>query len=434
VNILILTVGSRGDVQPYVALGRGLRTAGHTVAVATNVRFEAFVTGNGLGYAPLSDDLTALLDSPEGRAATEDMGSFLTGARTVIKLLKRTRPIQQALMRDGWDAARSLDPDLIIYHPKMIGAPHYADKLGIPAAMAVLFPQLVPTGAYPSLGFPRLKLGERYNKLTYWAVLAIAGRVGRRYIEEWRSVQRLSPHPRGSDVLHRSNGSRIPVLHAISRHVVADPSDWPQTVVSTGYWFLDGPAEWAPPPALERFLAAGEPPVYIGFGSMAGRDPQRVTHIVIEALRRAGLRGVLATGWGGLAPEEIPEEVFVLEEAPHDWLFPRTAAVVHHGGAGTTAAGLRAGRPTVVCPFFGDQPFWGWRVHELGVGSAPISRKDLTVDRLTRALRQVTKDPSIRERAEKLGTKIRDEDGVTTAVAAIEQMVPEIWAVGHLSG
>lgn len=422
-KILIATVGSRGDVQPYVALGKGLRASGHAATICTSVRFEDLVAEHGLAYAYLNDDLLTLLDSVEGRNALEDMGSFVSGARTAVRLLKRTGPIQRALFHEGWTAAREVDPDLIIYNSKMGGAPHYADKLGIPAMMAVPFPQLVPTAAYPTIGFPRWKLGGWYNRATYRIVLTIASRIGSKYLREWRSAHDLPPVPPGTDILHRSDGSRIAVLHGFSRHVVPEPLDWPDGIVTTGYWFLDRHADWEPPVALERFLASGEPPVYVGFGSMAGRDPRRVTGVVVEALQHVGLRGVLATGSGGLRPDGLPETMLPLGDVPHDWLFPRMAAVVHHGGAGTTAAGLRAGRPTVICPFFGDQPFWGRRVHELGVGSKPIPQKKLTADGLTAALREVTANPAIRRSADALGEKIRSEHGVANAAAVIEQLL-----------
>lgn len=422
-KILIATLGSRGDVQPYVALGKGLQTAGHTVTVCTSVRFERFITDHGLAYAYLSDDFIELLDTAEGRGALEDMGSFLSGVKTAVKLLRKTGPIQRAIIQDGWSAARKVAPDLILYNSKMGGAPHYADKLGIPAAMAVLFPQFVPTAAFPTIVLPRWKLGGWYNKLTYRVVLTIAGFIGSKYVKEWRAAHGLPSQKRGTDLLHRSDGALVPVLHGLSSHVVPEPADWPDSAVTTGYWFLNHSVDWEPSPALERFLSAGDPPVYVGFGSMAGRDPERVTRIVIDALQRAGLRGVLATGWGGLASAELPDFIFSLDQAPHDWLFPRVAAVVHHGGAGTTAAGLRAGRPTIICPFFGDQPFWGRRLHELVAGSEPIPQKKLTAEKLADALRIVTADPAIQKRAKDLGEKIRSEDGVANALAFIEQSV-----------
>lgn len=422
-KILIYTIGSRGDVQPFLALGTGLTEAGHQVTVCTSYRYESRVREHGLGYAYLSDDLIQLLDSAEGGAIIEDMGSLLSGIQTGLRLLRETGPIQQAMLREGWEAAREVRPDLIVYHPKMAGS-HYAEKLGVPDMLALLVPQFVPTAAFPALGFPRLALGAPlagwYNRATYWIVHQVAKRIGRKNIAEWRDAHALPSFT--ADLLHRTGGTRIPVLHAFSQHVVTPPPDWPADVTTTGYWFLDNGDAWEPPAALAAFLDAGEPPVYVGFGSMSGRDPRRLAQIVVDALRLAGLRGVLASGWGGLAPAALPETILPLDQAPHDWLFPRVAAVVHHGGAGTTAAGLRAGRPTVVCPFFGDQPFWGRRVHELGVGPAPIPQRHLTADRLAAALLEATKQPSVYRRADALGTRIRAEDGVANAVAAIERV------------
>ncbi|MEL6263944.1 MAG: glycosyltransferase, partial [Cyanobacteria bacterium J06626_6] len=205
-----------------------------------------------------------------------------------------------------------------------------------------------------------------------------------------------------------------------SRHVAPEPTDWPENVIASGYWFLDQQTAWEPPADLKAFLDSGDAPVYVGFGSMAGRDPERLTRIVIGALQQAKVRGILATGWGGLSAEDLPKTIFKLEQAPHDWLFPQMAAVVHHGGAGTTAAGLRAGCPTVICPFFGDQPFWGQRVRELGVGSGPIPQKQLTVEKLAAAIQTVTTNSTAQQKAKALGEKLRQEDGIARAIALID--------------
>ena len=199
------------------------------------------------------------------------------------------------------------------------------------------------------------------------------------------------------------------------------PPDWPEHVRISGSWFLDGEETWAPSAELAGFLDAGPPPVYVGFGSMSGQAPGQLVDTVVEALRRTGRRGLLATGWGGLRPGDLPASVHVVDEAPHDWLFPRMEAVVHHGGAGTTAAGLRAGRPTVVCPFSMDQPFWGRRVHEAGAGPQPVFQKHLTAPALATAIREATETPSIQRAAEALGRRIRSENGVQRAVDLIEQ-------------
>jgi sterol 3beta-glucosyltransferase len=298
--------------------------------------------------------------------------------------------------------------------------PSFAERLGVPALLGVVFPQLVLTSAYPAVGFPDVGW-PTYNRMTHRAVLTLSGAFARRYTRRWRRANGLPPDRTG--YLRHSSGAPIPVLHGFSRHVVPIPPDQPHQVTTTGFWFLDRSDSYAPPDHLRAFLEAGDPPVYVGFGSMAARDPERTTRAVLDAVRQADVRAVLATGWGGLTDADLPAGVLRIRSAPHDWLFPRCAAVVHHGGAGTTAAGLRAGRPTVICPFFGDQPFWGRRAHALGVGPAPIPQRRLTADRLADALAEVTRDPEMRRRAEALGKRIRAENGVERAVEAIEQSV-----------
>jgi UDP:flavonoid glycosyltransferase YjiC (YdhE family) len=190
--------------------------------------------------------------------------------------------------------------------------------------------------------------------------------------------------------------------------------------VVTGYWFLDAPIGWQPSPELVAFLDSGPTPVYVGFGSMAFHDVARQTTIVLQALQLTGQRAIVATGWGGLKSEEAPASILVVDAVPHDWLFPRVAAVVHHGGAGTTGAGLRAGKPTVVCPFVGDQTFWGRRVAALGVGPQPIPQWRLTAERLAEAIQCAVTDEGIRQRAAALGATIRAENGLEYAVTYIK--------------
>jgi sterol 3beta-glucosyltransferase len=426
-NVFIATIGTRGDVQPYVALGEGLSRAGHDVVVCTSARYAPLVTKHGLGYGHLSDDLVALVETSEGRAAIEGAGGRVGGVPALLGLIRQSLEIQRDLFRDGWAAAQEADPDLIVYHPKMAIALHYAERLGVPAAMASLFPVFLPTGATPHPGFPRLWVGgwpaAAYNRLTHRIVLAVVSAASRWMFASWRKTHHLPPQPCGTGVVHRGDGTRVPIVNAWSEHVAPDPPDWPRDgVETTGYWFLGRRGNWGPPAELEAFLASGAPPVYVGFGSMAGRRPEHTTRLVLEALQRAGRRGVLASGWGGIVASDLPKSVHLLDRAPHDWLFPRMAAVVHHGGAGTTAAGLRAGCPSVVCPFFGDQPFWGRRVYESGAGPPPIPQKNLTAERLALALRSATECPSIRTAAAELGKKISSEESIASAVAFIERI------------
>jgi sterol 3beta-glucosyltransferase len=188
----------------------------------------------------------------------------------------------------------------------------------------------------------------------------------------------------------------------------------------TGYWFLDLAGEYTPPPALLDFLAAGDPPVSIGFGSMVDHEKEEMTRLIVQALDQARQRAVLLGGWAELGFGQLPDNIFPLDFAPHDWLFPRMAAVVHHGGAGTTAAGLRAGVPNVIVPFFADQFFWGWRVAQLGAGPQPIPRKELSAQKLVGAIRQAVGDAGMCARARVLGEQVRAEDGIAQAVELVE--------------
>lgn len=421
-RILIHTVGTRGDVQPYVALGKGLIARGHEVTICTCAEFEPFVTRHGLGYAFMNNDLLDFLRSEDGKIAMESSSGLWEMARTAFRLLPKMGDMMRRQLQDAWESTRTVDPDLILFHPKSLGGKDFSDKLGVPSALAFYVPMYVATGDFPAMGFPRLRIGKWYNHMTYW-LIDLATRLGTgRYMKEWRKANGLA-RSRGR-YLRRSDGSSIPALHAFSESVIPRPKDWPDTSAITGYWFLDSDEDYQPPPELDKFLEAGEPPIYIGFGSIFGRDPKRLTHTIVEAVKRSGQRAILAVGWGGLDLSELrlPPSIFAIDSIPHDWLFPRVAAVVHHGGCGTTAAGLRAGKPTIICPFFGDQPFWGALVMGLGVGSKPIPQRHLTADKLADAIRLVISDLGMREKAEKLGDAIRRESGVTNAVEFVENI------------
>lgn len=420
-NLLIATYGSRGDVQPYVALGKGLQKAGHRVILATSERFRNFVRAHGLEYGYMSDDLLAIIDTDQGRDLMENTRNIFDIVRQNIKLGKQLKPLQKAQFRETWECADRVRPDFILYHPKAGAAPHIAEKLCIGCAMATPIPMFVPTAERPFLALPGMNPGGWYNRMGYHLITGLTQLFWGKYIRDFRRDIGLAPLKRFK-LLKMGDGRDIPVIHAFSEAVLPHPTDWPGTAHTTGYWFLDRDRTWTPPRELADFLQAGDPPVYIGFGSMAGRTPQKLADTVIEALRAAGQRGILATGWGGLKPEALPDSILKIDSAPHDWLFPRVAAVVHHGGAGTTAAGLRAGNPTVVVPFFGDQPFWGRHVHLLGAGPKPIPKKRITAANLGAAIKKAVTDPGIRENAKATGDQIRRDDGITNAVTIIEKI------------
>jgi sterol 3beta-glucosyltransferase len=406
-HILISTFGTQGDIQPFIALGKELRAAGYTVAVCTAESYRPLVEAHGLRYAFMNDTLLDL-----SRAIMEQRGETLS-------LMRRMSPAMRGTMEDEWRAAQAFEPDAIVYHPKMLGSYHIAEKLDIPLIMAIPLPFYTPTRAFPNPFLANARLGGWFNRFSY-QLMGLSSLIFAGMINAFRTrTLGLTPQGHFADPLITAQGAPIPVLYPYSPALLSVPADFPGHVHVTGYWFLEQARDWQPPAALVRFLEVGPPPVYIGFGSMIGKQAARRAQIVLEALAKSGQRGVLARGWGGLQPADLPATVYMLDEAPHDWLFPRMAAVVHHGGAGTTAAGLRAGKPTVICPFLGDQLFWGRLVYERGVGPQPIPQRKLTVERLAAAITQAISDDEMRRRAIELGQHIRAEDGVGNAVAIV---------------
>ncbi|MCX6065831.1 MAG: glycosyltransferase [Chloroflexi bacterium] len=411
--ITILTMGSRGDVQPYLALGLALQKTGVQVRVATLEMFADFVRGLGLECYPIPGDLASVMNS-----AVADNARQADNPLKFARSFNELKRLGMALQKHFFAACQ--EADLVVYHPGMTIGYFAAQERGIPSVLAAPFP-MAATRAYPSLIFstgPRL--GKTYNLLTHQVFQQIFWMVSRGGVADFwkREFGRLpanfgSPFPRQTRATH-------PTVVSCSPHIFPQTADFPPHVHQTGFWFLDDEPNWQPPTALTDFLERGPAPVYIGFGSIG--DPKQATQttqLILEALARSGERGVLATGWSG-TPEGIslPESIYLLESAPHAWLFPRMAVVVHHGGAGTTAAGLRAGVPSIVIPHGNDQFAWAQRVYELGVAARPISRKKLTAENLAEAIRFVLKS-EVREAAKVLGAKIREENGAETAAKII---------------
>ncbi|MCU0507581.1 MAG: glycosyltransferase [Anaerolineae bacterium] len=413
-RITILATGSRGDVEPYVALGKGFLAAGHAVRLVTHEDFESLVASNGIEYWRVEGRVQEIA---EGMAGLLEEGNF----RAIMAEMGRQAKTGALRLADaGVEACRGADR-IVGGIAGIYTGTAIAEKLDIPFTQAYYIPY-TPTRAYPSFALPKtpLSIGP-VNKLSYtlarqvmWQPIRAADTRVRR--EKLGLPPAPMSGPFNSPVLRGE-----PVLYGFSPVVIPRASDWGANVHVTGYWFLNRHEEWTPPPALSDFLLAGSPPVYVGFGSMSNQKPRETAQLVIDALTRAGQRGVILGGWGGLAAGDLPRSIFALESAPFGWLFPRMAAVAHHGGAGTTAAGLAAGVPGIVIPFFGDQPFWGARVQALGAGPAPIPRKKLTVERLAAAIEQAVSDGGMRSRAAEIGAKIRAEDGVRTAVEAAER-------------
>ncbi len=417
-----MTIGTQGDVQPYVALGRALMESGHEITICTCTHYEPFIRKYGLGYAYFNNDFIDFMHTPEGKIILGNAGSAWETLSTIVPMMPKILRLAEQQMTEIWAACKESAPDLILYHMKVPGVPDFAEKLGVPCMLAFWLPLHVSTTRFPAMGFPDLPLGPGYRRLTYQFARIVGIMTSGRMIRKWRAQHGLDPRSPGLR-MRLPDGRPIPVLYGFSRHMIPPPEDWPDTATVTGFWFLDQDEHWNPPKSLSEFLSRGESPVYFGFGSIFGRDPKNATRIILEAVRRSGVRAILAQGWGGIEPtaSENSESVMFIESAPHNWLFPRVSAVAHHGGCGTTAAGLLAGKPTIVCPFFGDQLFWGRHVERLGVGPSPIPQKRLTVERLCHAIDVVMNDSMMRQNAATLGNRLREENGTSNAVAFINQ-------------
>ena len=415
-RITVLTVGSRGDVQPYIALSAGLETGGYEVTLATHASFREAVESRGLEFRSIAMDPREVMRGREGREWMESGENPVRFIRELVRFIRPHLRDHLAEVRAACDGA-----DGVVFSPLAFAGWHVAEALGVPSVQAALQPQ-PPTRAFPTLPLAgRWNLGGLGNRLTHVMYQQFAWQALRPMLNPWRrDVLGIAALP-VSGPFRVMRRRRTPVLHGFSPLVLPRPHDWPEWVHITGYWFLDGPDGWQPPAGVAEFLAAGPPPVYVGFGSMIPRDPARTIDIVLAALRQAGMRGILARGWMGDTAHDLPDDVLALDEIPHDWLFPRVAAVVHHGGAGTTGAALRAGRPAVVVPFFADQPLWGRCVERLGVGPRPVPLKRINADRLAAAVRAAVADEGIARRAADLGAKIREEDGVGNAVAIVDR-------------
>jgi len=283
----------------------------------------------------------------------------------------------------------------------------------------IMFP-LLPLKHFPARFFPSSHLGSEVLLIACLTILPdrLCGRrIGLPI--SWCDRKCLAC------LLHRSGGhlnptDHGPILYGFSPSVILPSSDWDNNV--TGYWFLDPSDDWNPPSALMEYLQAGSSPVYIGFGSMSNRKPEETTDLVFQALTRTKQRAIMLSGWSGLRKSDLPDSVFMVDSVPHSRFLPRVEAVIHHGGAGTTAAGLRAGVPSVIIPFHGDQPFWGQRIAELGVGPVPIPRRRLSVERLAQAIEEAVTDQTMRQHAADLGSKIRAEDGIAREIAVVQHI------------
>ncbi len=416
-NITLLTNGSRGDVQPFLALAIALRERGHSVKVVAPNDFETLAAGYGIPYRAVPLDVRGLADMNAGRQVT-DKGitprTLLAVWREVIPALKRA-----FLTATDVFAEESRDADLIIAHGFLVQLAYSIhEHLQKPLILAIAAP-MVSTRQFPSPAFPSIRFAQRYfNPFTYRMLVRSVTFYMIEAVNDYRRRVGLTKLSNGK-VIRLLCDARVPVTMHYSRHLGPVASDWSDNVHVTGMWNLPAPDSWQPPDALSTFLEQGDPPVFFGFGSMTVGNPVQTSRTISEALRLTNLRGVLQAGWAGLAHED--DRLVTIGDAPHEWLFPQMAAIVHHGGSGTTHSAASAGKPSLTVPVMADQPFWGRRLVEHGVGVPSIAPKKLTPETLAAALRQLTQDETMKQRSAELGKLLRAEDGLAATCDLVER-------------
>ncbi|KAL3027791.1 hypothetical protein AAZX31_03G075300 [Glycine max] len=419
-NIVMLIVGTRGDVQPFIAIGKRMQDYGHRVRLATHSNFKEFVLTAGLEFYPLGGDPKVLAGY-----MVKNKGFLPSGPSEIPIQRNQMKEIINSLLpackEPDIDSGVPFKADAIIANPPAYGHTHVAEALKIPIHIFFTMPW-TPTTEFPH-PLSRVKQQAGY-RLSYQIVDSLIWLGIRDMINDLRK-KKLKLRP--VTYLSGSQGSETDVPHAYiwSPHLVPKPKDWGPKIDVVGFCFLDLASNYEPPESLVKWLEEGDKPIYIGFGSLPVQEPKRMTQIIVDALEITGQRGIINKGWGGLGNLAEPKDsIYLLDNCPHDWLFLRCKAVVHHGGAGTTAAGLKAACPTTIVPFFGDQPFWGERVHVRGVGPPPIPVDEFSLPKLVDALKLML-DPKVKERAIELAKAMENEDGVTGAVKAFFKQLPQ---------
>jgi UDP:flavonoid glycosyltransferase YjiC (YdhE family) len=415
--ISVLAAGTRGDAQPPAMLCRELARRGHEVRFIAQREFADMIEGSDVSLKPLPGNLHAELSSPDAQKFFNGSGNPLTFLRWFYDVGKKFGAQLTPAMVDftaGSDIV--VGTGLADYFSNLMARVHKTK-----AAHAYMQPA-VPTRAFPCalISVPPFDMPGWLNKLEARIYFEAAWLGARPIAKIAHEILRLPPPSWRVPILEELHRGQ-PFLMAYSEAFLPRPKDWPDHVEVTGFWFRDTPASWQPPDDLVRFIKAGPPPIYAGFGSMVMKDPEATVNMVLEAVARNNARAVIAEGWSGYKPGKLPDNIYAVDSIPHDWLLPQMAASIHHGGAGTTGASLRAGIPQIVVPFVGDQPFWGLQVEKRGVGPRRIPHKGLTAAQLSEAIAKVLNDRAMRKRAAAMGERVRGENGLKRAANLIEE-------------
>nr|WP_314260343.1 glycosyltransferase [uncultured Devosia sp.] len=412
-RIALVTIGTQGDVQPYLALAIALKERGYSVVLGASEEFQGMVEGYGIEFHTLGPSIQSFLNQQRFENAMSQ--SMLINGPS---LLRQGQQIVDTAARHAWRMCQGAD--MLILNMNTSFGIDIAEALRIPAIMVALQP-LNSTSEFPLCMYYGADFGPAFNKLTYatMTVQQIYYNLPRNKLR--RELMGLEARKNGG-FFRNTDGTYLTTLYPYSTVVSPRPRDWPKGAIVTGYWQLKDRTDWQPSPEFQKFLSEGEAPVYIGFGSMPF-GAERNTKILKEAVAMWGGRAVVARGWGGINPQDLPDSIFAIEKAPHDKLFKYVSAVVHHGGAGTTSAGLHLGRPTFVVPQIVDQPYWGRRVYEMGCGPKPVRLRKLTSEILAGALADLSTNEDYRRNAADIAEQLHGEQGTDKAIKVIERVM-----------
>lgn len=413
-TITLLTSGTRGDVTPYLALGLGLQAAGRSVRLVAPQGFAELARAAGLPFAPIQGNPSDLLIAAEQKNALTLGRNPLASLQASLHHLREARPLYRRMLASAFEACAGSQK--ILYGLPSLWGWHLAEALGAQPVRALLQP-LSPTRAFPSALLPfRFSLGKGWNWSSAWLVAQITWLAWRGEVNRWRATVGLPPAPLADSALLGDSSATL-ALHGFSQSVVPRPPDWPASHTITGYWQHHSQG-WRPPAELLAFIEkAPRPLAAIGFGS-PGSQFARTLSVITSALAQAGFSAVLTLPQAWQASVRA-EHIFVLEYAPHDWLYPQMDVVVHHGGAGTTASALHAGKPQVLLPLAIDQFFWAERIEGLGAGPKAIPQHSLQTDSFARALQVAYAESGFALTAQRLAAQLAREDGVAAAVSLL---------------
>ncbi len=401
--ITILCSGSRGDIQPYIALAQQLKKLGKDVRITAGVSFEEFIRSYGIDFYPISADLGTVDIDP-------DLLKDAQSSDNPIKMMLTFNKMKKYATFMTEDMARACEgSECIVYHPGCTIGYFMSERLGIPVVLASPFPMHKTNEVASVIAYGRYKLSNKFTYTLLQSMLWTASKVG---IESFLKQKKSCPY--------ENTDSRHPAIISCSNYVFNRPNDWDKNIHQYGYWFVEENDNYTPPNELTNFLSRGESPIYFGFGSVF-RDEERDNFIgiVAKALQKTGNRGIIC-GMGDI--QGLPDSIFSINSIPHTWLFPRVSAVCHHGGAGTTAAGFRAGVPSIIIPFSNDQFAWAHRAYDIGVGSKPIPKKKLSADKLVEAIEYVLK-PQILEKSKVLSQNMDKESGASACAKIIIETI-----------